>query len=57
MTDRKISVYEAIIDAGGVAKGGDRKKTVIVSYTPQGKLTRRVVSLADMESGKAEMVF
>ena len=55
--DRKISVYEAVIDAGGVAKGGDRKKTVIVSYTPQGKLSRRVVSLADMESGKAEMVF
>lgn len=55
--DRKISVYEAVIDAGGVAKGGDKKKTVIVSYTPQGKLTRRVVSLADMESGKADMVF
>ena len=55
--DRKISVYEAVIDAGGVAKGGDKKKTVIVSYTPQGKLSRRVVSLADMESGKAEMIF
>jgi len=55
--DRKISVYEAIIDAGGVAKGGDKKKTVIVSYTPQGKLTRKVVSLADMETGKAEMIY
>ena len=55
--DRKISVYEAVIDAGGVAKGGDKKKTVIVSYTAQGKLSRRVVSLADMESGKAEMIY
>lgn len=55
--DRKISVYEAVIDAGGVAKGGDRKKTVIVSYTKDGKLSRRTVSLADMESGKAEMIF
>lgn len=55
--DRKISVYEAVIDAGGVAKGGDKKKTVIVSYTAQGKLSRRIVSLADMESGKAEMIY
>ena len=55
--DRKISVYEAIIDAGGVAKGGDRKKAFIISYNPQGRLSKRVVSLADMESGKAEMVF
>lgn len=55
--DRKISVYEAIIDAGGVAKGGDRKKAFIISYNLQGRLSKRVVSLADMESGKAEMVF
>jgi len=55
--DRKISVYEAIIDAGGVAKGGDRKKAVIISYNLQGRLTKRIVSLADMESGKAEMVY
>ncbi|MBX3299863.1 MAG: polysaccharide biosynthesis/export family protein [Acidobacteria bacterium] len=55
--DRKVSVYEAIIDAGGVAKGGDRKKAYIISYNKQGKLEKRIVSLADMESGKAEMVF
>ena len=55
--DRKISVYEAIIEAGGIAKGGDKNKTVIVSYNPQGRLTRKVVSLAAMESGKAEMVY
>lgn len=55
--DRKISVYEAIIDAGGVAKGGDRKKAVIISYNQEGRLSKKIVSLADMENGKAAMVY
>jgi polysaccharide biosynthesis/export protein len=55
--DRKISVYEAIIDAGGVAKGGDRKKAYIISYNKAGRLEKRQVSLADMEAGRAEMVY
>ena len=55
--DRKISVYEAIIDAGGVSKGGDRKKAVIISYNQDGRLSKKIVSLADMENGKAEMVY
>ena len=55
--DRKVSVYEAILEAGGVSKDGDRKKVAIVSYAKDGKLARRVVSLADMEAGKAEMVY
>ena len=55
--DRKVSVYEAILDAGGVTKNGDKKKVAIVSYTNDGKLSRRVVSLADMEAGKMAMVY
>ncbi|MCZ2390037.1 MAG: polysaccharide export protein [Acidobacteria bacterium] len=55
--DRKISVYEAILDAGGVAKGGDKKRAYIVSYAPDGHLTKREVSIADMESGKTPMVY
>jgi len=55
--DRKISVYEAILDAGGVAKGGDKKKAYIVSYNTGGGLTKREISIADMESGKSQMVF
>ncbi|MCC6824146.1 MAG: polysaccharide biosynthesis/export family protein [Acidobacteria bacterium] len=55
--DHKISVYEAIIDAGGVAKGGDKSKIVLVSYNAQGRLERRTLNLGDIESGKQEMVF
>lgn len=55
--DRKVSVYEAILESGGVTKNGDRNKVYIVSYTRDGRLARKMVSLAQMESGKAEMVY
>ncbi len=55
--DRKVSVYEAILESGGVTKNGDRNKVWIVSYTNEGRLSRKMVSLAQMESGKADMVF
>lgn len=55
--DRKVSVYEAILEAGGVTKNGDRGKVAVVSYGKDGKLTRKVVSLSAMEKGAAEMVF
>lgn len=55
--DRKVSVYEAVLEAGGVTKDGDKKKIAVVSYGKDGRLTRRVVNLTDMEAGKADMVY
>ena len=55
--DRKVSVYEAIIESGGVTKNGDRNKISIISYGKDGRLNSRRVSLSMMESGKAEMVY
>jgi polysaccharide export outer membrane protein len=55
--DRKVSVYEAILDAGGLTKNGDKNKIYVVSYGRDGRLSRKMVSLAQMESGKADMVF
>jgi polysaccharide export outer membrane protein len=55
--DRKVSVYEAILDAGGVTKDGNRNKIYVVSYGKDQRLTRKEVSLSLMESGKADMVF
>ncbi len=55
--DRKVSVYEAILESGGVTKNGDRNKVYVVSYGKDQRLTRKVVSLSQMESGKADMVF
>lgn len=55
--DRKVSVYEAIIESGGVTKNGNKDKVFVVSYAKDGRLERKQVSLAKMESGKADMVF
>jgi polysaccharide export outer membrane protein len=55
--DRKVSVYEAIVESGGIAKDGDRKKVVIYSYDGQGKVQSRGINLAEIESGRGEMVF
>jgi polysaccharide export outer membrane protein len=55
--DRKVSVYEAVLESGGVTKNGNRNKVYVVSYTKDGRLERKMVSLALMESGKADMVY
>ena len=55
--DRKVSVYEAVLEAGGVSKNGDKKKVALVSYGKDGRLNRRVVSVADMEAGKTDMIY
>lgn len=55
--DRKVSIYEAVLEAGGVTKNGDNKKVAVVSYAKDGRLSRRVVNLAEIEAGKADMVY
>lgn len=55
--DRKVSVYEAILESGGVTKDGNRNKVFVVSYTKDGRLSRRQINLTAMESGKADMVY
>lgn len=55
--DRKVSLYEAIIEAGGVTKDGDKKKVSVISFDAQGKLSRKDVNLMDIESGKLPMIF
>lgn len=55
--DRKVSVYEAVVESGGVAKDADKKKVYIFSYSGTGRVTSRLVNLADIERGKADMIF
>lgn len=55
--DRKVSLYEAIIEAGGVTREGDKKKVSVISFDAQGKLSRKDVNLIDIESGKLPMIF
>ncbi len=55
--DRKVSLYEAIIEAGGISKEGDKKKVSVISYDAQGNLSRKDVNLVEIESGKLPMIF
>lgn len=55
--DRKVSLYEAVIEAGGIAKNGDRKKIALIRYDARGNLSRQEVNLAEIESGKSPMIF
>ena len=55
--DRKVSLYEAIIEAGGITKEGDRKKVSVISYDAQGRLSRKDVNLIEIENGKQPMIF
>ena len=55
--DRKVSVYEAVVESGGVLKDGDKKRVMIYSYDAQGRITPKSVNLQEIESGKAQMVY
>jgi polysaccharide biosynthesis/export protein len=55
--DRKVSLYEAIIEAGGIAKDGNKKKIALIRFDAQGKLSRQDVNLTEIETGKVPMIF
>ena len=54
---RRISVYEAIGEAGGIAETGSKKNVVIIRMGEGGKLVTQTVNLSNIEHGKSEMVF
>ncbi len=53
---RRVSVYEAITESGGVLKDGDRKRVVIYRQSEKG-LTQIPVNLQAIERGKGEMIY
>ena len=55
--DRKISIYEAIIEAGGITKEGNKKKIALLRFDAQGRLSRQDINLTEMETGKTPMIF
>ena len=55
--DRKVSLYEAIIESGGITKEGDKKRVTLYRMDAQGKLKPQIVNLQDIERGKGEMIY
>lgn len=56
LMERRLSVYEAIVESGGILRTGDRKKVVIYRQTQIG-ITPLAVNLEDIARGKAEMIY
>ncbi len=55
--DRKVSLYEAIVESGGVLKDGDKKRVTLYRLDAQGRLAPQTVNLVEVERGKAEMIY
>ncbi|MGI8467601.1 MAG: polysaccharide biosynthesis/export family protein [Pyrinomonadaceae bacterium] len=54
--ERRMTIYEAIVEAGGITKEGNQKKVVLYRYDPKGNLTSQLVNLEAIERGKAPMI-
>lgn len=50
---RRLSVYEAITESGGVLRTGDKKKVVLLRRQADGLLQPKVIDIALIEKGKA----
>ncbi len=54
---RRMSVYEAVAEAGGVLNTGDKSKVFIIRFKPDGSPMKIPVNLKDVERGRAELAF
>ncbi len=55
--DRKVSINEAILEAGGVSKEGTKKKVFVARINPQGFYSTEEVDLIGIETGKIPTMF
>ena len=50
---RRLTVYEALLEAGGVLGTGNKKKVMLVRYGADRKLEPRIIDVAAIERGRA----
>lgn len=50
---RRLTVYEALLEAGGVLGTGNKKKVMLVRYGADRKLEPRIIDIAAIERGRA----
>jgi polysaccharide export outer membrane protein len=55
--NRRYNVYEAVVEAGGVAKEGDKKRILLLRINPQGGFTQTVIDFDKLMSGKTEIPY
>lgn len=57
LMNRRYSVYEAIAEAGGIAKGGDPKRVILLRMNAQGGFTQTIFNFDEMAKGKNKVMF
>ena len=57
LMSRRYNVYEAVVEAGGIAKDGDRKKVLLIRRNPAGGFTQTVINFDTLLSGKTEIPY
>lgn len=57
MMNRRYNVYEAIAEAGGIAKDGDSKRVLLLRMTPQGGFSQTVIDFGSITKGKGEVPY
>jgi len=54
---RRYNLVEAISEAGGISKEGDKKRVLLVRPNPQGGFSQMVLDIEKVMSGKAEVPY
>lgn len=55
--NRRYNIYEAVAEAGGIAKDGDKSRVLLVRMNSQGGLTQTVVDFDKMLKGKQQIYY
>jgi polysaccharide export outer membrane protein len=54
---RRYNIYEAVIEAGGIAKEGDKKRVMLIRHNKEGGFTQKIINFDTLLSGKAEIPY
>lgn len=54
---RRYNVYEAVVEAGGIVKDGDKKRVLLIRRSPQGGYSQTVINFDTLLSGKTEIPY
>lgn len=57
LMNRRYNVYEAVVEAGGIAKDGDSKRVTLIRHNQQGGFTQTVINFNELLSGKTEVPY
>ncbi|MEJ7699117.1 MAG: polysaccharide biosynthesis/export family protein [Pyrinomonadaceae bacterium] len=55
--NRRYNIYEAVAEAGGIAKEGDKKRVMLVRLNPQGGFTQMIIDFDKLLGGKTEIPY